>query len=144
MIIFQPRSSTPCIKLAGGDKGRKYINYLLNGRKQSTSNDKWFAKGVKRGIPDGQDEERHVTFAEDDADNDSPEDESASAAFGHGPTNRHLDNQGSKVRYMMYLTRSRRPLPRPWHPRQTMISNTGQRLTPESTLFVLRKDLPDD
>ena len=39
-----------------------------------------------------------MTFADEDAANDSPEDESASAAFGRNATNRHLDNPNKKPR----------------------------------------------
>jgi hypothetical protein len=56
------------------------------------------SKGVKRDTPDGQNEELHVTFSDDNADNNSPEDKSASAAFRRNATNQHLDNPNKKSR----------------------------------------------
>jgi hypothetical protein len=95
---YIPTKVLDMVRKASGDKGRKYVNYLLNGRKKANSNDKRFAKGVKRDTADGQDEECHVTFADDDAANDSPDNESASAAFGRNATNWHLDSPNKKPR----------------------------------------------
>jgi hypothetical protein len=41
---YIPTKVLDAVRKAIRDKGRKYVNYLLNGRKKSTSNDKRFAK----------------------------------------------------------------------------------------------------
>jgi hypothetical protein len=41
---YIPAKVLDALRKAGGDKGGKYVNYLLNGCKKSTSNDKRFAK----------------------------------------------------------------------------------------------------
>jgi hypothetical protein len=81
------------MRKAGGDKGGKYVNYLLSGRKKSTP-DKRFTKGVKWNT----EEEKDDTQVEEDAlgDEEAP-DVSALASFGHGATNRHTQNPNKEL-----------------------------------------------
>jgi hypothetical protein len=83
---------------AGGDKGGKYVSFMLNGRKRGSSG------GDTRVV-------KSVTFAEevqdDEAADDAEEEDnagadtsSASSAFGRGATNRHAENLNKKKRTM--------------------------------------------
>jgi hypothetical protein len=76
------------VRKASGDKGVKYVNYLLSGVKKSAP-DKHFTKGVKRNA---EEEEDDTQVDEDAAGDEEALDASALASFGHSASNWHPQN----------------------------------------------------